>query len=81
MADCPLDPIMGLIIYVKEEFRRQIGAALIFEKLKQIAKDNRCGGIEWLVLADNLEAIEFYQNFLKGTLISDKLHYMRLELD
>ncbi len=68
-------------IFVKKPWRRMRGAAILVDKLKEIAKLENCGRIEWVVLAQNTEALNFYENFLKGKIISDKLHYMRLELD
>lgn len=68
-------------LFVKKPFRRMRGAALLIEKLKEIARQEQCGRIEFLVLTENTGAIEFYEKFLKCTIISDGLHYMRLELD
>lgn len=68
-------------LFVKKPYRRMRGGALLLNKLKEIAKQERCGRIEFFVLADNLGALKFYENFLKSKIISDKLHYMRLELD
>ena len=52
-----------------------------FYKLKDIARQEHCGLIEGVVLAENTEALEFYEKFLNSKIISDRLHYMRLELD
>lgn len=68
-------------IFVKRSYRRMRGAALLMEKLKEIAGHERCGRIEFIVLADNTNALYFYENFLKSKIISNDLHYMRLELD
>jgi len=68
-------------LFVKKPYRRMRGATLLLNKLKEIAKQERCGRIEFIVLADNNGAIEFYEKSLKSKIISDKLHYMRLELE
>ena len=67
-------------LFVKKPYRRMRGAALLLEKLKEIARQEGCGRIEFIVLAKNTGALEFYEKFLKSKIISDKLHYMRLEL-
>jgi ribosomal protein S18 acetylase RimI-like enzyme len=66
-------------LFVKKQFRRMRGATLLMEKLKKIAKQENCGRIEGVVLAENIGAIDFYEKF-NCKIISDKLHYMRLEL-
>lgn len=68
-------------LFVKKPFRRMRGAALLLDKIKEIARQERCGRIEFVVLAENTEALEFYEKFLKSKIISDRLHYMRLELN
>lgn len=68
-------------LFVKKSYRRIGGGTLLADKLKEIAKQERCGRIEGVVLAENTEALEFYEVFLNAKIISDKLHYMRLELD
>jgi|GEM_PF-6712635 len=67
-------------LFVKKPYRRMKGAALLMDKLKEIAKQENCGRIEFFVLAENTAALEFYQKFLGSKIISDQLHYMRLEL-
>lgn len=68
-------------IYVKKSYRRMGGATLLVDKLKEIAKQEHCGRIEWIVLAENIDALEFYEKSLNGKIISNDLHYMRLELN
>jgi GNAT superfamily N-acetyltransferase len=68
-------------LFVKKPYRRMKGATLLLNKLKEIAKKERCGRIEFVVLAENSGAIEFYAKSLKSKIISDRLHYMRLELE
>lgn len=66
-------------LFVKKQYRRMKGGALLFNKLKEIALEKKCGRIEFLVLAENVVALNFYK-FLKSKIISGGLHYMRLEL-
>ncbi|USQ15560.1 GNAT family N-acetyltransferase (plasmid) [Legionella lytica] len=68
-------------LFVKKPYRRMGGATLLTDKIKEIAKQEHCGRIEFFVLAENTEALEFYAKSLKSKIISDRLHYMRLELD
>ncbi|MDR3441932.1 MAG: GNAT family N-acetyltransferase [Legionella sp.] len=68
-------------LFVKKPYRRMRGGTLLLNKLNEIAKQEQCGRIEFVVLAENINAIEFYAKSLKSKIISDKLHYMRLELD
>lgn len=68
-------------LFVKKQYRRMGGATLLMNKLKEIAKKERCGRIEFFLLAENIEALEFYKKFHGCHTISDKLHYMRLELN
>ena len=56
------------------------GATLLVNELKKIAKKELCGRLEGVVLAENTDAIDFYEKFIKAQKISDKLHSMRLEL-
>ncbi|WP_131774866.1 GNAT family N-acetyltransferase [Legionella anisa] len=67
-------------LYVKKSFRRMKGATLLMEKIKEIAVEEGCGRIEGFVLADNAASLAFYQRYLKAKIISDGLHYMRLEV-
>lgn len=67
-------------LFVKKPCRRMGGATLLLNKLKEIGRQEQCGRIEFVVLAENIGAIEFYEKSLKSKIISDKLHYMRLEL-
>jgi ribosomal protein S18 acetylase RimI-like enzyme len=68
-------------LFVKKPYRRMRGATLLLNKLKEIARQEQCGRIEFVVLAENIGAIEFYEKSLKSKIISDRLHYMRLELE
>lgn len=67
-------------LYVQKSFRRMGGATLLLNELKEIARQEQCGRIELIVLADNKNAIELYEKKFKSEIISNKLHYMRLEL-
>ncbi len=82
--NCTANVLANLYIndlFVKKPYRRMKGAALLLEKLKEVAKQEACGRIEFIVLAENTGALEFYGKFLKSKIISGKLHYMRLELN
>lgn len=67
-------------LYIEPSCRRMRGGALLFDSLKAIAKRSKCGQIEWLVLKKNKGALNFYKTFLGGKIMSEALHYMRLEL-
>jgi len=67
-------------LFVLKSYRRMRGAALLIDTLKEIAKNEGCGRMEWVVLAENTVALAFYEKFLKSTIISDGLHHMRLEI-
>ncbi len=67
-------------LFVKKEYRRMRGATLLVDRLKEVAKQEHCGRIEGVVLAENTAALDFYEKFLKCKIISDRLHYLRLEL-
>ena len=68
-------------LFVKKSYRRMKGATLLINELKKIAQQKNCGRIEFFILAENLAAQAFYEKVLKSQLISDKLHYMRFELN
>ncbi|CAM4449424.1 MAG: hypothetical protein LEGION0403_FIIPPAGN_02259 [Legionella sp.] len=68
-------------LYVKKSYRRMKGATLLMEKIKDIAIKNGCGRIEGFVLADNAVSLAFYQKYMQAKIISDGLHYMRLEIN
>ena len=68
-------------LFIKIEFRRMWGATYLLDQLQEIAQQENCGCIEWVVLAENTNALNFYKKFDKSKIISDKLHYMRLELN
>lgn len=68
-------------IFVKKPYRRMGGATLLVDTLKEIAKQENCGRIDFFVLAENASALKFYEKSFKSKIISDGLHYMRLELN
>ena len=68
-------------LFVKKSYRRMGGGTLLIDKLKKIAQQDHCGRIEGVVLAENTEALAFYETSFGAKIISDKLHYMRLALD
>jgi ribosomal protein S18 acetylase RimI-like enzyme len=50
-------------LYVKAECRRQGGATLLLKTLQNIAKQNGCGRIEWLVQPENKAAQALYKRY------------------
>jgi len=68
-------------LYVKKSYRRMKGATLLMEKIRDIAIKDGCGRIEGFVLADNAVSLEFYQKYMQAKIISDGLHYMRIEIN
>lgn len=48
-------------IFVAENFRNNGIGKLFFNELIKIAKKNNCGGMEWIVLDWNINAIKFYE--------------------
>ncbi len=49
-------------IFISESFRSKGIGKLFFNELTKIAKKNKCGGMEWVVLDWNVNAIMFYDN-------------------
>lgn len=49
-------------IFISDKYRNQGIGKLFFEKLTQMAKKNKCGRMEWVVLDWNVNAINFYDN-------------------
>jgi len=47
-------------IFILEEFRNRGTGKLFFKKLLNIAKKNKCGRMEWVVLDWNENALNFY---------------------
>ncbi|HMS35215.1 MAG TPA: GNAT family N-acetyltransferase [Ignavibacteria bacterium] len=47
-------------IFISGKYRNQGIGKLFFKKLTQIAKKNKCGRMEWVVLDWNVNAIKFY---------------------
>jgi len=47
-------------IFISENYRSKGIGKLFFEKLISIAKKNKCGRLEWVVLDWNVNAIRFY---------------------
>ena len=48
-------------IFISENFRNLGIGKLFFEKLAKLAKKNKCGRMEWVVLDWNENAIKFYE--------------------
>jgi GNAT superfamily N-acetyltransferase len=53
-------------LYLESEFRGQGIGEVVFEKLKEIAKQNDCINIQWQTPVFNERAIKFY-NRIGGT--------------
>jgi ribosomal protein S18 acetylase RimI-like enzyme len=66
-------------LYISPSFRRmKIGSQLI-EQVKQIAKERDCCRIDWVVLKQNQNAIEFYKTMNDAKEV-DYVHYMRMDV-
>lgn len=65
-------------IFVSETFRNLGIGRLLFNKLLQIAKKEKCGRIEFIVLHWNKNAINFYRTF-NAKIMKDWL-FFRIEL-
>ncbi|MGB9696504.1 MAG: GNAT family N-acetyltransferase [Ignavibacteria bacterium] len=65
-------------IFVSKKYRKLGIGKLLFEKLMQIAKKEKCGRIEFIVLHWNKNAINFYRSF-KAKIMKDWL-FFRIEL-
>jgi GNAT superfamily N-acetyltransferase len=55
-------------LFVKKSYRRMKGATLLINKLKEIAKQENCGRIEFFTLAENLVAQAFYDKYCQAKL-------------
>lgn len=63
-------------LYVKAEYRsHRVGQALML-RLRQIAKENGCGRIDWTVAVSNERGINFYERI--GAKIMNKVKVCRL---
>ena len=49
-------------IFITEKYRGTGIGKLFLDKLVRIAKNNKCGRMEWIVLDWNTKAINFYKN-------------------
>jgi len=65
-------------IFVSEKYRKSAIGKLLFKKLLQIAKKEKCGRIEFIVLRWNKNAINFYHNF-NAKIMKDWL-FFRIDL-
>jgi GNAT superfamily N-acetyltransferase len=66
-------------LFVKPEYRgRGYGKALL-TRLAQIARERKCGRVEWIVLDWNEPSIAFYKSF--GAEVMDEWHTFRLAGD
>jgi len=67
-------------LYIQPEFRKQGFAKALLTKMKRIARERNCSRIDWVVLNDNVPAINFYQT-IEDAKVVDYLKYMRIALD
>ena len=67
-------------LYIIKSHRRAGAATFLFEALKDIAKQEKCGRLEGIVLKDNEGAMDFYEKFLHARVLSS-FNYMRFELE
>ncbi|HEX2788423.1 MAG TPA: GNAT family N-acetyltransferase [Ignavibacteria bacterium] len=65
-------------IFVTEKYRSEGIGKLFLKELKDIAKKNKCGRMEWCVLNWNVNAIEFYNKL--GAKPMNEWTWYRLEL-
>lgn len=64
-------------IYVRPEQRGRGIGRFLFGELARIARERRCGRMEWAVLTWNEPAIRFYRNL--GARVMDEWHLFRLD--
>jgi GNAT superfamily N-acetyltransferase len=64
-------------IYVRPEQRGRGIGRFLFGELARIARERRCGRMEWAVLTWNEPAIRFYRN--QGARVMDEWHVFRLD--
>lgn len=60
-------------LYLEPKFRGQSIGEVIFEKLKEIAKQNECNNIQWQTPVFNLRAVKFYNRI--GAIGKDKVRF------
>lgn len=61
-------------IYISEKFRRSGIGKKMFKELIKIAKENKCGRLELMVLDWNINALRFYEKFGAENLINWKFY-------
>lgn len=49
-------------IFISEKFRNLGAGKMFFNELTKLARKNKCGRMEWVVLDWNVNAIRFYDN-------------------
>ena len=67
-------------LYIQPEFRKQGFAKALVTEIKRIARERNCSRIDWVVLNDNIPAINFYRT-IEDAKVVDYLKYMRITLD
>jgi GNAT superfamily N-acetyltransferase len=61
-------------IYISEKYRRTGIGKKMFKELIKIAKENKCGRLELMVLDWNVNALKFYENFGAENLLNWKFY-------
>jgi ribosomal protein S18 acetylase RimI-like enzyme len=66
-------------VYVLPSFRRKKVGTQLSEEVKKIAQKRNCCRIDWVILKQNQNAIEFYKTMNQAKEV-DYIHYMRMEV-
>ena|ERR1700722_9884100 len=66
-------------VYVLPSFRRKKVGTQLSEQVKKIAQKRNCCRIDWVVLKQNQNAVEFYKTMNHAKEV-DYIHYMRMEV-
>lgn len=61
-------------LFITESFRARGIGKLFFKELRSIAKQNKCGRMEWIVLDWNKDAIDFYDSMGANQMKSWKIY-------
>lgn len=65
-------------IFISEKFRSKGIGQLFYKEMLKIAKKNKCGRMEWMVLDWNINAIKFYDKLGAKDLKEWKIYRMNL---
>jgi ribosomal protein S18 acetylase RimI-like enzyme len=67
-------------LYVLKQFRRQGIAKKLIDKIKEIAKKENYGRIDWVTLKSNNVGAQFYQT-IDDVKVVDYIDYMRIRIN